>query len=754
MKKYYRNLKIRTKMLIGFSTVIFLMLALMVYSVIGLGAIISSHENLASGHFLRRDTRYDYRHAFEAMQGHMNGMLASAAIQDTAGVDRYAMLAQEALVSAINSIQGPGGYDELVRADDDIPQYQKELRWRTSAEVVGVLHEFNDKVIREVEKYARAYDVAGGIKAREDGYEVAERLMEVNDRLNAISDVWYAGIGAGNRARESRVDIILITGSVLTLLLGAYIIYLTTGSIVSPIRHLGEFAKGVAKGDFSSAKRTNIKDEMGELQNLIVDMIEPITSIIDELEGVTAKSKAGGLSMRLDPDRYTGTYKEAVMGINVALDVLVDDTLELLEVFSEYAKGNFDATLRVLEDESVIFNEVVDSLQHEIKSVYKAINLVVKSGDLNYRINVDEHPGEWAMMLGDLNELLESFNAPILEAKNALSEISSGNLNVQVTGKYQGDFATIANSINATVNALRTYINEMDTVLSGISDKDLTQNITREYLGDFSRIKYSLNNITKSLNHTFSEINMSSAQVSSGANMIANLNQDFALGADEQNRSIADLTTLMKDMLDKTQKQSLSANSANELAAASRKSADMGSVDMKDLLVAMATINQSSEDIAKVIKVIEDIAFQTNLLALNASVEAARAGEHGKGFTVVAEEVRALALRSQQAVVETTALIEKSVHETSSGSKIADKTSKTLSEIVTSVNDISRLISDMQGMSVSQEHTITEIDQLVTDISSVVASNVVKTQEGVSVSQEISSQADVFRAVVADFKIK
>ncbi|MDR3378680.1 MAG: methyl-accepting chemotaxis protein, partial [Verrucomicrobiae bacterium] len=239
-------------------------------------------------------------------------------------------------------------------------------------------------------------------------------------------------------------------------------------------------------------------------------------------------------------------------------------------------------------------------------------------------------------------------------------------------------------------------------------------------------------------------------QVASAAGQVSSASQSLAQGSGEQAASLEETSSSLEEMASMTKRNAENAEKVNELAKQARQSADKGVTDMKDMSQAMQAIKISSDDVAKIIRTIDEIAFQTNILALNAAVEAARAGEAGMGFAVVAEEVRNLAQRSAQAAKETTAKIEGAIGKTGQGVELSEKVAKTLNEIVSKVHQVDELASEVSNASREQTQGITQINTAVGEMDKVTQSTAASAEESASAAEELNAQADVMRDVVGE----
>lgn len=341
---------------------------------------------------------------------------------------------------------------------------------------------------------------------------------------------------------------------------------------------------------------------------------------------------------------------------------------------------------------------------------------------------------------------------PIVSATKRIRLLAQGNLSAPVDVWYSKDeLGVLTSSLEETIVALRQYITLITVALNQISDGNLTYRMEGSFKGDFQQIKNTFNDIFNSLSDTFSSINTAAEQVNGGAVQVSNSAQSVSQGSTQQASAIEELSVTLKDVSKQVEQNAADAKNASTIVTSNAKAIGACNNDMTNMLGAINEIRISSEEISKIIKVIDDIAFQTNILALNAAVEAAREGS--KGFGVVADEVRRLASRSAEAAKQTASLIENSSVAVSKGSQIAEKTAESLNDIVESSSEIQTLVKNISDASEAQTEAIAQINTGLVQISSVVSANTSASVGTASASEELSSQSLILKNMIARFRL-
>ncbi|WP_286946137.1 methyl-accepting chemotaxis protein [Acetobacterium sp. UBA5834] len=600
----------------------------------------------------------------------------------------------------------------------------------------------------------------------------------------------------------------------------------------------------ISEGDVSM--NVEITDPQDEIGPALKKTIETIRALITEANALSQAAVEGRLDTRGHADAFSGGFREIVAGVNSTLDAVVGPLNVAAEYIERIGKGEIppkitdeyygdfreiknnlnacldglgalsvaDHTLKLMNKNDLTqaidgdFDGIFGEIARSINGVHAQLGRIVSistnirngdlsdldflrsigkrsendrlvpallgmtetilmlveetrnmaqiaiSGDLNNRGDVTKFQGEYATVIEGFNQTLDAIIDPIQAASATLNELAEGNLKITMDGDFKGQHGKIKHDMNQTIEFLRAYVEEITHTLEEMSRGNFDLEITNLYCGDFLAIKKALNQIAASLSTTLYDINVAASQVDIGAQQISDSGQALSHGTTEQASSIQELTASIEEVAAETKRNAQNANEANELAINVRSNAEVGNSQMVKMVAAMSEINDSSHNISKIIKVIDDIAFQTNILALNAAVEAARAGQHGKGFAVVAEEVRTLAARSAEAAKETTGLIEGSIDKVEVGTKIADETALGLAEILKQIEKVTDLVGRIARASNDQASEIAQINQGIEAVSQVVQTNSATAEQSAAASEELSGQAEMLKQMVDAFKLK
>lgn len=353
-----------------------------------------------------------------------------------------------------------------------------------------------------------------------------------------------------------------------------------------------------------------------------------------------------------------------------------------------------------------------------------------------------------------ISKFVKRIIVPLNAINGKILDMEQGKLSGDAIEVHTGDeLETLADAVNSMAAYTNTIIKDIEAVSAKLAAEDLTAEPAADYIGDYAPIKSALYGIINSTSDVIRQIGASSKLVSDGSSKMSDNSTTLSQAATEQAATVEELNASIVEISSNISANADSAGKAKVLADDCMKIVDEGNVKMTDMLHAMEEINETSSQIANIIKTIEDISFQTNILSLNASIEAARAGEAGKGFAVVAGEVGQLAGKTAEAAKNTTALIKTSLTAVENGTVMANETAKMLSKIVSETDDTAKVIDKIAAASQEQADSVKQILVGMDQISTSVQMTSGSSAECAASAEELSGQAKVLLDLVHRFQI-
>lgn len=538
----------------------------------------------------------------------------------------------------------------------------------------------------------------------------------------------------------------------LALIAGVWIATAITRSITRPINDIIATFQSLANGDFTRNVDISRNDEMGKiLQGLQSMQIQQGFNVAE--------------SQRIANDNLR--IRIALDCVSSNLRIADDDGVVL------YANKGLQSTLRRIEpamrerqpgfsvDRFVGSN--IGSFYADPKAALRTLRELKGTRntemDIGGRIfNVVTNPiindrGERLGTVGEWMDRTAELNAQRLVA-DLIHQASAGNLEARLDAdSLEGFYKELGNGINSLLGTTASAVNEIADLLSRIAAGDLMHTVETDYQGTFGRLKTDANQTVLRLRELVGGIQGSAEMINVAAKEIASGNQDLSSRTEEQASSLEETASSMEELTATVKQNAENARQANELAGGAQRVAEQGGEVVGKVVDTMGSIHQASAKIADIIGVIDGIAFQTNILALNAAVEAARAGEQGRGFAVVATEVRNLAQRSAAAAKEIKGLISDSVGRVEAGSKLVNQAGATMTEIMSSIKRVARIVTDIAEASREQSAGIEQVSLAVSQMDEVTQQNAALVEQAAAAAESLEEQAESMARAVSVFKL-
>ncbi|MDO5111921.1 MAG: HAMP domain-containing methyl-accepting chemotaxis protein [Clostridia bacterium] len=343
---------------------------------------------------------------------------------------------------------------------------------------------------------------------------------------------------------------------------------------------------------------------------------------------------------------------------------------------------------------------------------------------------------------------------PLMQIGTGMKALASGDLSAEVSYTSKDELGQTCDCMRTSLNSLRSYIAKIDEAMQELSDGNFSMELKNEFVGDFENIGHSIDTLSIKMSDVMREIQNAAEQVSSGASQLAVGAQSLSEGTTEQAASVEELSATLDGISDQVKDTAKFAMNSVMLTTKVGESIHDCNGQMKELMAAIKDIATTSDDIGKIVKTIDDIAFQTNILALNAAVEAARAGDAGKGFAVVADEVRNLAQKSSEAAQSTATLIDKAVSSANKGNALASITGDAFEAAAKKVSAVVEIVTKIAKAAEDQSTSIEQVTLGVSQISDVVQTNSATSEESAAASEELHGQAQLLNELIARFRLR
>ena len=589
--KRFGNLKVGTKLLVSFSTLIILM------GLVGAIGIFSMH-----GIKLQLDNVFSVRlpamdYLIEADRDLQQLLVAERSMIFTDVTSELFKELNDEYKENFGQLQERWGkFKALASTPEEkalIPVFEREMEaWSVvSARVVA------GRVANTREGRLEAINLTRG--------EAKEKFEKMRDQIDKLTEINLDQAEKANvNAQEmyGKTRFFLLAAMALALLIGIMFIWVISQGIAKPINQVVAFAEELRTGNLAARLDLYQHKSAGDALSERTDEIGRLLSAMDKMRG--------SLHARAD-------------------------------VAEKIANGDLKTHVDILSDQDVL-GKALGMMVENLKKMAGEINrvsLCVKEGDLQSRGESGHFENGWKELVMNINGLIEEFVRPVTMTSDCIQRLSKGDIPDPITQEYKGDFNVIKNSLNDLIQST----NQVTVISQSISNGDLEVDVRKR--SDKDKLMESLEIMVKNLASIVFNVQIAAKQVEIGSQEISSSSMKMSQGTTEQAASVEEVTSSMEEMNSTVQQNADNARATASIALQASSDAEEGGKAVAETVSAMKTISTK-------ISIVEEIARQTNMLALNAAIEAARAGEHGKGFAVVAAEVRKLAERSQVAAKE------------------------------------------------------------------------------------------------------
>ena len=493
----------------------------------------------------------------------------------------------------------------------------------------------------------------------------------------------------------------------------------------------------------------------GDILNAILE------SDVEESAEYIDKAKESLRNMRATVPVIRNSFKGDIAMVDRVDKRLQEAIVYRDKVFALVETGKTDEAYEVMKSSYIpVLNQMADLLQQIADVAAHNAQDMVKEGEyaqasaITVIMIIMTFSIVSAALLGIY--ISNSIRKPVKEIEDAAQQLANGQLDgVCVSYTSRDELGKMSDSIRDLISYQKTIIEDISDILGDMSEGNfkVQSNVNEYYMGHYDRILVSMWGLRDKLSDTLWRISQSARQVANGSEQVSSGAQILAIGAEEQADSIEKLAIAVNEISEQVRVTKENADKARNQTDRAGAQVSESNQQMQEMISAMNIISERSDEIYKIVKTIQDIAFETNLLALNASVEAARVGELGTGFAVIAREIRSLADKTAMASKNTTALIKESVAAVKNGEKVAHTAADSLLQVIECTKQVIFMVDRIASATENQHKSISNITAEVRQVSDVVQNNASISEELAAASEELSTQTQMLDHMIGQFQL-